>query len=151
MTCRPARVLRNSSTSPVSRHDGGVIVVDAANVVGSRPNGWWRDRAGAAAKLCRGILDALADGRLEAPVTVVLEGAARRGVAEGDDGGVAVVHAAGSGDDSITDVVSALRADSQPVRVVTADRGLRDQVEHLGADVVGPTWLLERLEAAAEQ
>ncbi len=28
-----------------------LIVVDAANVVGSRPDGWWRNRAGAARRL----------------------------------------------------------------------------------------------------
>jgi selenocysteine lyase/cysteine desulfurase len=27
------------------------LLVDAANVVGSRPDGWWRDRAGATARL----------------------------------------------------------------------------------------------------
>jgi hypothetical protein len=36
--------------------DGGLdgevtIIVDGANVVGSRPDGWWRDRAGAAVRL----------------------------------------------------------------------------------------------------
>ncbi len=36
--------------------DGGpatrvTIIVDGANVVGSRPDGWWRDRAGAAVRL----------------------------------------------------------------------------------------------------
>lgn len=28
-----------------------VLIVDGANVVGSRPDGWWRDRAGATARL----------------------------------------------------------------------------------------------------
>ena len=52
------------------------MVVDAANVVGSRPDGWWRDRAGAAERLLGQIEAALASGRLEGPVAVVLEGRA---------------------------------------------------------------------------
>jgi hypothetical protein len=49
------------------------LVVDAANVVGSRPDGWWRDRPGAAARLVAAL----------GPVAVILEGAARSGVAAG--------------------------------------------------------------------
>ncbi len=69
------------------------LVVDAANVVGSRPDGWWRDRAGAASRLL-GRLEALsaagvavealesadgdlAGGRCWAGIVVVLEGQAR--------------------------------------------------------------------------
>jgi hypothetical protein len=59
------------------------LVIDAANVVGSRPDGWWRDRAGAAARLVDAVAAALAAGTLESPVTVVLEGAARAGVPAG--------------------------------------------------------------------
>ena len=33
-----------------------VLVVDAANVVGSRPDGWWKDRAGAARRLHERLL-----------------------------------------------------------------------------------------------
>jgi hypothetical protein len=32
-----------------------------------------------------------------------------------------------------------------PVTVVTADRGLAARVEATGAEVVGPSWLLDRL------
>ncbi len=42
-----------------------MLVVDAANVVGSRPNGWWRDRGRAAEHLCSGLVDAIHAGRLE--------------------------------------------------------------------------------------
>ncbi|MFC8192121.1 hypothetical protein ACFUMH_10720 [Cellulomonas sp. NPDC057328] len=59
----------------------GTLVVDAANVVGARPDGWWKDRAGAAARLLGALaasVDADAwDGRR---VVVVLEGAARAAV-----------------------------------------------------------------------
>ena len=122
-----------------------MLVVDAANVVGSRPNGWWRDRAQAAANLCRGLTAAIDAGRLEAPVVVVLEGAARSGSDEGDHGGLSVVHASGSGDDTIADLVAQAADDQQTVTVVTADRALRDRVRQHGSDVVGPRWLLDRV------
>jgi hypothetical protein len=122
-----------------------MLVVDAANVVGSRPNGWWRDRGQAAANLCRGLIDAIDAGRLEAPVVVVLEGAARRGFDEGDEGGLRVVHAPGSGDDTITELVAEAAGDGQAVTVVTADRELRERARRLGGDVVGPKWLLDRV------
>jgi hypothetical protein len=120
-----------------------VLVVDAANVVGSRPTGWWRDRPGAARDLVARIRDAARDGGLDAPVVVVLEGKARAGATEDTVDGVEVVHARGEGDDAIVDVVSAA-ATSHTVTVVSADRGLAARVrEH--ATVVGPTWLLDRL------
>lgn len=117
-----------------------VLIVDGANVVGSRPDGWWRDRPGAAARL-RDRLVPLADaGRVDLPppveVVLVLEGAARHvpGVT-----GVRVVAATGSGDDAIVALVRA-EAD-RPCVVVTADRELRDRVTALGAVVRGPRWL----------
>lgn len=113
-----------------------MLLVDAANVVGARPDGWWRDRAGAAARLVASL--AAAD---LGPCTVVLEGAARAGasVTAGAEGGPVVVHAPGSGDHT-------LAALCRPgVTLVTADRGLRAQAEASGAVCVGPRWLLERL------
>lgn len=122
-----------------------MLVVDAANVVGSRPNGWWRDRGKAAEDLCRGLTDAVDAGRLGLPVVVVLEGAARRGVAEGERNGLRVVHAARSGDDTIAALAAQAAADGQAVTVVTADRELRDRTRQVGCDVVGPRWLLDRM------
>jgi hypothetical protein len=60
-----------------------VLIVDGANVVGSRPDGWWRDRAGAAKRLHEAI--AAADLGFDL-VVLVLEGAAKRGQPVGDDG-----------------------------------------------------------------
>jgi predicted RNA-binding protein with PIN domain len=125
-----------------------LLVVDAANVMGARPDGWWRDRAGAA----RRLLDALSRGLAgdAGEVVLVLEGAARKGVPEGTAGGVRVVHAPGSGDDAIVDLVAAaLGTDAaRRVTVVTADRGLRDRVRALGADTMGPRTLWSRLDRA---
>jgi hypothetical protein len=115
-----------------------LVIVDAANVVGSKPDGWWRDRAGAARRL-RDSLAALPEKGLPGlppPVDVVLvvEGAAR-GIAD-EEAPIRVVAAQGSGDDAIVGLVAA--AGDRPTTVVTADRGLRDRVQALGADVVGP-------------
>ncbi|MGW1198173.1 NTP pyrophosphohydrolase [Streptomyces sp. NPDC002536] len=113
-----------------------LLVVDAANVVGSVPDGWWRDRAGAAGRLRDRLAAGAADGLSAGPLEIVLvvEGAAR-GVAPVP--GVQVVAAAGSGDECIVELVAA-RAPGRRCIVVTADRELRDRVRALGAEVVGP-------------
>jgi predicted ribonuclease YlaK len=124
--------------------DGALVVVDAANVVGARPDGWWRDRAGAARRLVEQVAEHLAAAVGTArEVTVVLEGAARAGVPADEAGPLRVVHAADSGDDEIVAVVRRA-VEQQPDRavvVVTADRELRRRVEDLGATTRGPGWL----------
>jgi 8-oxo-dGTP diphosphatase len=132
------------------------VVVDAANVVGSRPDGWWRDRAGAARRLvadAAGVArhgfsdDELPDELERAPlrhwwprVVLVVEGAARSVAAEGSPE-VSVVAARGSGDDEI---VAQVANSAAPVLVVTADRELRQRCTSAGAVVVGPQWWLGR-------
>jgi 8-oxo-dGTP pyrophosphatase MutT (NUDIX family) len=145
------------------------VVVDAANVVGSRPDGWWRDRAGAARRLLADLAPLATDGLPDESlpddlpraglshwwprVVVVVEGAARSVV---DDGapdavrsgstaaGPVVVAAAGSGDDAVVaraaDAATGAAAGG-PVLVVTADRELRRRVAAVGAAVTGPRWL----------
>jgi 8-oxo-dGTP diphosphatase len=129
------------------------VIVDAANVVGSRPDGWWKDRPGAARRLIarlaavaeQGISDFPPALRMPRPArwypqfAVVLEGQAK---AAADDAPehplLRVLAAPGSGDD----LIAALAAD-QPGRrlVVTADRELRARAEAAGALVTGPGWL----------
>lgn len=138
-----------------------VLVVDAANVVGSRPNGWWRDRAGAARGLrdrldqlgrsgVPGTHDALpADGRWSwwPRIVLVVEGQARD-TGPGQD--VEVVAAERDGDTTIvavTERVIAQRPDDHVV-VVTADRALRAKVEASGAGCLGPATLLGMLDDA---
>ncbi|MFF4833035.1 NTP pyrophosphohydrolase [Streptomyces sp. NPDC001315] len=111
-----------------------LVIVDAANVVGSVPDGWWRDRRGAAERLRdRLAVDGVPghDGPVE--IVLVVEGAAR-GVESVP--GVRVESAPGSGDDHIVDLVA--RAIDHPRLVVTADRELRRRVTELGAEVTGP-------------
>lgn len=118
-----------------------VLVVDGANVVGSRPTGWWRDRAGAAARLHEEIAAADLGDDL---VVLVLEGAATRGQPAGASGSILTVHARGVGDDTIVDEVRTRTAAGGEVVVVTADRGLRERVVAAGGSCVGPGWLLSR-------
>jgi predicted RNA-binding protein with PIN domain len=120
------------------------LIVDGANVVGSRPDGWWRDRAGAARRLQQRLLTA---GLPYDEVVLVLEGKARRGNPVGQDGRLRTVHAPGSGDDAIVEDVMAQVdvGDGRGVTVVTADRVLRDRVEAAGARSVSPSWLLDQL------
>jgi hypothetical protein len=120
-----------------------VILIDAANVIGSRPTGWWRDRPGAARTFIEQVRTAVTAAQLQAPVVVVLEGKTRAGAPAGDCDGVTIVHAAGSGDDAMVDVISDA---ADAVTLVTADRGLRQRAEDLGAEVVGPSWLYDQLE-----
>ena len=118
-----------------------MLVIDAANVIGSRPTGWWRDRPGAAGRFTEHVRATVAAGGLDPPVTVVLEGQARKGADESDIDGVAVVHAPGEGDDTI----AAIAAHHDEAVVVTADRGLAERVRAADGTVVGPSWLLDRL------
>ena len=143
------------------------VVVDVANVMGSRPDGWWRDRAGAAARLHAQVVKLAASGRAILPdeadpagFVMVFEGAAKAAVArmppeeraaalearpgkvrlgEVPPGEVRVVLAPGSGDDAIVAVVREL-----PGRrvAVTADRELRERCVAAGATILGPGWLL---------
>jgi len=114
-------------------------VVDAANVVGSRPDGWWRDRAGAAGRLAERLVAALDAGALDADrVHLVLEGAARAAEVP-EHPRLAVVRARADGDGAIVELAAALPGE---VTVVTADRGLRAR---LTARAIGPGALLERL------
>ena len=76
-----------------------MLLIDAANVIGSRPTGWWRDRAGAARRFVGSVRVGTRAGHVDAPVVVV-----------------------------------------------TADRELAERVRSVGADVRGPSWLLERLD-----
>ncbi|WP_380165188.1 hypothetical protein [Jannaschia sp. R86511] len=120
-----------------------VLVVDVANVVGSRPDGWWRDRVGATQRLL---------GRLAAadlgPVVAVVEGRAR---AVSDVPGLHLVRAPGSGDDEVVEqavrLVAGRSGDGPGCTVVTADRGLRARLPD-GVTVVGPGHLLDRLPPA---
>jgi hypothetical protein len=132
----------------MSWQGGGVLamlIVDGANVVGSVPDGWWRDRLGAARRLRDALVPVATTGLREAPgpveVVLVVEGAAAPLAQEAPPTGVRVVAATptGDGDDTIVDLVTAGRG--RRCLVVTADRGLRGRVTAQGAEVLGPRTL----------
>ncbi len=146
------------------------VVVDVANVMGARADGWWRDRAGAALRLwqqvgalaARGVPADRMPAGLPAPDAwvLVLEGRARGAAAGGglagdvgdaggaggaggrDVAGVGVVTAPGSGDDAIVSQAAQVIALGGSCLVVTADRELRRRCADAGAAVTGPGWLL---------
>jgi hypothetical protein len=146
------------------------IVVDAANVMGSRPDGWWRDRAGAAVRLHAELVRLAASGRAILPdetvppgesnppgFVMVLEGAARGAAARISSAapgevrpgevrpgevrpGEVVVVQARGSGD---DTIVALVRELPGRRVVvTADRELRERCVAAGATILGPGWLL---------
>ncbi len=120
-----------------------LLLVDAANVVGSRPDGWWRDRAGAGARLVARLAalpGTAVAGRLVDEVVVVLEGLARAGASEGGTGRLQVVHAAASGDDALAERCR------HGVLLVSADRALAARARAAGAEAVGPSALLAALD-----
>jgi hypothetical protein len=126
------------------------LVVDVANVMGSRPDGWWRDRAAAALRLVR-RLPGLAGRRVVGPdgaglrlarVVAVVEGQAR--AVPGVDG-VDLVRASADGDADVVRTCEAIAAEGGRALAVTADRGLRSRLP-VGTIIAGPTWLLGLLE-----
>ncbi len=123
-----------------------VLLVDIANVMGSRPDGWWRDRAAAATRLLNG-LEPLKGGEVTLPdglgtvliseIRAVVEGAAKP--AEGPEV-IEVLRATRDGDSEIVDEVNRLTASGKIPLVVTADRGLRRRLPER-ALIAGPGWL----------
>jgi hypothetical protein len=164
----PARGSGGEGRGPVT------VIVDGANVVGSRPDGWWRDRAGAAVRLYDDLARLAAHGAPGLPagdlsVVLVLEGAAkaatrrigaeadRDGPGRGDGEGRAdrAGQSDGEGRGHVRVVAAPGSGDDEIVRqaqsgsgrriVVTADRELRRRLAAVGAEAVGPSWLFDRL------
>lgn len=118
------------------------LLVDVANVMGSRPDGWWRDRAAAAQRLVAqlepvpGAVQA-PDGSLIDIVHAAIEG---KGVHASADNPALIVTRDGTADDALA------RIARSGDLVVTADRGLRERVTAVGAEVIGPSWLLDLID-----
>jgi predicted RNA-binding protein with PIN domain len=119
-------------------------LVDGMNVIGTRPDAWWRDRDAAMLRLVD-LLErwAAADGE---EVTVVFERAPSPPIRSSV---IEVTHAprprANAADDEI---IRRLRADPNPaeVRVVTSDRALAQRADTAGATVEGSRSFRARLE-----
>jgi ribosomal protein S18 acetylase RimI-like enzyme/predicted RNA-binding protein with PIN domain len=127
------------------------LYVDAMNVIGCRPDGWWRDRAGAVARLVEHVQ--ILVRRTGEAVVLVVDGGPSSAVPEGRHGRVEVRYARRRGPDAADDLlVELLTAAAPPTRegpvaVVTADRRLRARVWALGAEVIGPRHLRDVLDA----
>jgi predicted RNA-binding protein with PIN domain len=116
------------------------------NVIGARPDGWWRDRDGAMRRLAA-ELDAFSRATGE-PVAVVFDGRPRAMPAER----VEVLFATRRGPNAADDDIAALAAaDADPatLRVVTSDATLADRVTSAGASAVGAGEFRRRLDALA--
>jgi uncharacterized protein YaiI (UPF0178 family) len=115
--------------------------IDASNVIGSRPDGWWRDRAGATRRLIAAVT-AWAETH-DARVTVVLD-AGEPDLAR-TEGNVDVVIAPRRGRDAADDEIARLVADRADARVVTSDAALAARVRASGAQVEGAGGFRNRL------
>jgi len=121
------------------------LVVDVANVMGSRPDGWWRDRASAATRLLalmpglvgRDVAGPDGDRVVIEQVVAVVEGAAK--AVEAPEG-VVIVRAPRDGDSSIASMAGERGVAGEHVMVVTADCGLRARLSG-GVVIAGPGWL----------
>jgi predicted RNA-binding protein with PIN domain len=119
-------------------------IVDGMNVIGTRPDAWWKDRDAAMLKLVD-MLErwAASDGE---DVTVVFERPPSPPIRSTV---IVVTHAPKPKRNAADDeIVRILRADPDPsrVRVVTSDRGLADQAWAAGASVEGADTFRTRLE-----
>ena len=110
-------------------------VVDGMNVIGSRPDGWWRDLDGAVIRLARSL--ATWQAARGVGVTVVFDGRPPPGLDDVDLGELDVVFA-GTGRSADDEIVRRVGIDPVPgsIQVVTSDRALADRVRAAGAGEV---------------
>ena len=123
---------------------GTLVFVDGNNVMGSRPDGWWRDRAAASRRLVA-ELEPVAR-RLGGKWTIVFDGCPAPAEAAGPATAVSVEHALRRGADTADDHIVALVAalpERSDILVYTSDRRLRRRVAALGAHVKGAGALWE--------
>jgi predicted RNA-binding protein with PIN domain len=123
---------------------GRLVVVDGNNVMGSRPDGWWKDRAGATRRLVAQLADWAA--RSGEHVLVVFDGSPPADLDA--PAGVDVRYARRRGRDAADDDIAAFVAEhAEPERllVVTSDGELARRVRAHGAEVVGARGLLDQL------
>ena len=118
------------------------LLIDAMNVIGTRPDGWWRDRE----RAMRMLVDQVREWADDEPVTVVLD--AGPDDLLGSVGRVTVVRAPRRGRNAADDeIVRLVQADPHAV-VVTSDSDLATRVRALGARVEGAGTFRRRLESS---
>lgn len=123
------------------------LLVDGNNVMGSRPDGWWRDPAAAARRLLTRLqcLAATRDGT----ITVVFD-VPRPDLPAGEHDGVVVQYAIRRGRDAADDRIRDLLTigGAGDVEVVTSDRALAADARAFGARVTGAGSFLAELDQA---
>lgn len=125
------------------------ILVDAMNVIGSRPDDWWRDRDGAVRTLLARLQRLTA--RKLVDVTLFVDGLPLSDVPEGVHANVEVLYARRSGANAADDrMVEYMRAHADPssLTAITSDRVLASRAKAAGASVRGASWLLDELDEA---
>ena len=122
------------------------LIVDGMNVLGSRPDGWWRDRPAAMERLTR-RLETFADGE-GIELVVVFDGRPHERVSAAAER-IEVLFAPGGPNAADKEIVRVIRADPEPgsMVAVSSDRRLRAAVKASGASSVGAGELLGRLAA----
>jgi len=125
-------------------------VVDGMNLIGSRPDGWWRDRAGARRRLVSDLATLVGP---DTSVTVVFDGRPALGeVDAADTVGITALFAPGgpnAADHAIVELLHVLD-DCAAVTVVTSDGALADSVRRAGAAVEGVKAFRGRLPARGD-
>src|SRR5829696_5885131 len=124
-------------------------IVDGNNVMGSRPDGWWRDRRGAMRRLVS-ELDAWAAANRE-EVLVVFDG--KPFALEDTGDGIEVAFATRAGRDAADDDIARIVTeddDPSSITVVTSDAALAERVRAAGALVEGAGRLLKRLDGSQD-
>ena len=116
--------------------------IDAMNVIGSRPDGWWRDRD----RAVRRLVDEVRAWAGDEPVTVVLDTGPDDLLGTG--GPVTVVRAARRGRNAADDEIVRLVSGEPDALVVTSDAELASRVRALGARVEGAGTFRRRLESS---
>jgi predicted RNA-binding protein with PIN domain len=124
-------------------------LVDGMNVIGARPDGWWRDRDAAVRRLA----EQLAAYSLETgdAVTVVFDGRAVE-LPEEAEGEIAALFARRSGPDAADDDIARIVAAAEEpgaYRVATSDDALAERVREHGAQVIGAGAFRRRLDEVA--
>ncbi len=123
------------------------VIVDAMNVIGSRPNGWWRDRDRAVRSFVAQLQQLTAADDLD--LTVAIDGTPLAGLPEGSNEGVELLYAVKRGPNAADDrIIAFIEGHDTPgsLSLITADRNLTERAEALGATVGRPSMLLERLD-----
>ena len=121
------------------------LIIDGNNVIGARPDGWWRDRAAATRRLVEQLAEWTAES--DGSVVVVFDGRRPEGFTA--PGTLEVVFAERAGRDAADDVIAALVANHplpERLAVVTSDRGLAARVRAHGARVLGSRGFREQLD-----